>query len=220
MPPSWRTSTRNGRRTQARSSRPGGRSSPPCRTAPATFSAPLLVFPRKAPPTKPAEPKPPGKPDEKPKAAAGEAINVHDLPLPKDATQVEYKKIVQQLSFTSDKDYKTLAAELAPQLAAQGWKTDGRDLVGVSAILKRTRGDASLTFGMSFRALRADLGPWGLVVCAGLALLVPGAGLFAPLFTKSLYLSLASFHGYLELAAAALFFVRGRGPLAEARETS
>ena len=83
-----------------------------------------------------------------------------------------------------------------------------------------TRGDASLTFGMSFRALRADLGPWGLAVCAGLALLVPCAGVFAPLLTKSLYLSLASFHGYLELAAAALFFVQGRGPLAEARETS
>lgn len=76
-----------------------------------------------------------------------------------------------------------------------------------------TRGDASLTFGMSFRALRADLGTVGLVVCVGLALLVPCAGLVAPLFTKSLYLSLASFHGYLELAAAALFFVRGRGPL-------
>jgi hypothetical protein len=79
-----------------------------------------------------------------------------------------------------------------------------------------TRGDASLTFGMSFRALRADLGRVGLVVCVGLALLVPCAGLVAPLFTKSLYLSLASFHGYLELAAAALFFVRGRGPLESA----
>ncbi|HEX2872394.1 MAG TPA: hypothetical protein VHP33_14095 [Polyangiaceae bacterium] len=83
-----------------------------------------------------------------------------------------------------------------------------------------TRGDASLTFGMSFRALRADLGRWGLVVCAALALLVPCAGLVAPLFTKALYLSLASFHGYLELAAAALFFVGGYGPLTEARETS
>lgn len=79
-----------------------------------------------------------------------------------------------------------------------------------------TRGDASLTFSMSFRALRADLGAWGLAVCAGLTLLVPGAGLFQPLFTKSLYLSLASFHGYLELAAAALFFVRGQGPLKNA----
>jgi hypothetical protein len=76
-----------------------------------------------------------------------------------------------------------------------------------------TRGDASLTFRMSFRALRADLGSVGLTVCVGLALLVPCAGLVAPLVTKSLYLSLASFHGYLELAAAALFFVRGYGPL-------
>jgi hypothetical protein len=81
-----------------------------------------------------------------------------------------------------------------------------------------TRGDASLTFGMSFRALRADLGSVGLVVCLGLALLVPAAGLVAPLSTRSLYLSLASFHGYLELAAAALFFVRGYRPLADASE--
>jgi len=76
-----------------------------------------------------------------------------------------------------------------------------------------TRGDATLTFRMSFRALRADLGKLGLLACVALALLVPCAGLVAPLITKSLYLSLASFHGYLELAAAALFFVRGAGPL-------
>lgn len=83
-----------------------------------------------------------------------------------------------------------------------------------------TRGDASLTFGMSFRSLRSDLGSVGLMVCIALALLVPCAGLVAPLFTKSLYLSLASFHGYLELAAAALFFVRGKGPLTDATEPS
>ncbi|HTN00990.1 MAG TPA: hypothetical protein VL132_03885 [Planctomycetaceae bacterium] len=112
----------------------------------ATFSAPLLVFPRKAPPTKPAEPKPPGKPDEKPKAAAGEAINVHDLPLPKDATQVEYKKIVQQLTCRSATDHKGVAKFLTEQLAAQGWTAAGSDLVGpVSAILRRERGEAELT---------------------------------------------------------------------------
>lgn len=112
----------------------------------ATFSAPLLVFPRKAPPAKPAEPKPTGSPDEKPKVAAGDVINVHDLPLPKDATQVEYKKIVQQLTCRSATDHKTLAKYLTEQLAAQGWKTAGSDLVGpVSAILRRERGEAELT---------------------------------------------------------------------------
>lgn len=114
----------------------------------ATFNAPLLKHSGTATPTKPAEPKPAGKPDEtpKPKAAAGGAINVHDLPLPKDATQVEYKKIVQQLTCSSATDHKTLAKFLTEQLAAQGWKTAGSDLVGpVSAILRRERGEAELT---------------------------------------------------------------------------
>jgi hypothetical protein len=98
--------------------------------------APRSTTPTTAAPSKPAAPA---------STPAGEKLNVKDLAILQGVEGVEYKKIVQQLSFTSDKDYKTLAAELAPQLAAQGWKTDGRDLVGVSAILKRTRGDASLT---------------------------------------------------------------------------
>jgi hypothetical protein len=76
-----------------------------------------------------------------------------------------------------------------------------------------TRGDATLSFRMSWRSLGSDLGRWALPAVAGLVLLVPLAGIVAPLATKSLYLSLSSFHGYLELAAAALFFVRGSGPL-------
>jgi hypothetical protein len=38
-----------------------------------------------------------------------------------------------------------LAAEIAKKLQTQGWTTEGRDLIGVSAILKRKLGDASLT---------------------------------------------------------------------------
>lgn len=76
-----------------------------------------------------------------------------------------------------------------------------------------TRGDATLTFRMSWRALGRDFGPWLLLGIMGLVLLVPLAGMVAPLPTKSFYLSLSSFHGYLELAAAALFFVSGKGPL-------
>lgn len=77
-----------------------------------------------------------------------------------------------------------------------------------------SRGDGTLSFRMSWRALQRDFGPGALVAVAGLALLVPLAGLIDPVGIKSLYLSLSSFHGYLELAAAALFFVRGKGPLA------
>jgi len=76
-----------------------------------------------------------------------------------------------------------------------------------------TRGDATLSFRMSWRTLGSDFGGWVLLGIVGVVLLVPLAGIVAPVPTQSFYLSLASFHGYLELAAAALFFVRGRGPL-------
>jgi hypothetical protein len=76
-----------------------------------------------------------------------------------------------------------------------------------------TRGDATLSFRMSWRSLRSDVGAKVLLGIVGLVLLVPLAGIVAPVATKSLYLSLSAFHGYLELAAAALFFVRGSGPL-------
>jgi hypothetical protein len=77
-----------------------------------------------------------------------------------------------------------------------------------------TSGEGTLSFRMSWRSLQRDLGPAALMAVSALVLLVPLAGLVEPLVTKSLYLSLSSFHGYLEVAAAALFFVRGAGPLA------
>jgi hypothetical protein len=83
-----------------------------------------------------------------------------------------------------------------------------------------TRGDATLSFRMSFRALRADLGRLGLAGVVSATLLVALGGALAPLWTKSLYLSLSAFHGYLELAAAGLFFVRGSGPLGPRFEAS
>jgi hypothetical protein len=79
-----------------------------------------------------------------------------------------------------------------------------------------TRGDGTLSFRMSLRALARDLSRPGLIAVVLGVLLVPGIGLFAPLATHSFYLTLSAFHGYLELAAAALFFVRGERPLAAA----
>lgn len=79
---------------------------------------------------------------------------------------------------------------------------------------EETRGNATLTFRMSTRKLRAELGAWGLAGAALLCVAVPAAAaLGSPLAVKDLYLSLSSFHGYLELAAAAAFFVSG-APLA------
>jgi hypothetical protein len=72
------------------------------------------------------------------------------------------------------------------------------------------RAEGTLSFRMSLRALRRDFpGP----CLAAIALLA--AGVLAASFvdvhrTRQLYLSLAAFHSYLELAAAAFFIVRGK----------
>src|SRR5439155_13652535 len=72
-------------------------------------------------------------------------LNVKDLAILQGVENVEYKKLVEHVAFRSPRDYKTLAAELAKKLDAQGWKKDGNDLIGVSAILKRKMDGASLT---------------------------------------------------------------------------
>jgi hypothetical protein len=72
-----------------------------------------------------------------------------------------------------------------------------------------TRGDATLSFRMSFRALAKDLSRPGLSIAVVVAIAVPVAACFGPLRVQVSYLSLAAFHAYLELAALALFWVQG-----------
>ncbi|MFL6500942.1 MAG: hypothetical protein ACJ8LL_09570 [Candidatus Udaeobacter sp.] len=83
------------------------------------------------------------------KAAPGPAkdkLNVKDLALTKDAAEFEYKQLVEQLSFKSKANVKSVCAELAANLKAQGWTKEGSDLITpASSILKRKRGDAELT---------------------------------------------------------------------------
>lgn len=74
-----------------------------------------------------------------------------------------------------------------------------------------TRGEGTLSFRMSLRALLRDFGPAVLGVITLLALLVIGGSLISPHRTRYLYLTIASFHGYLEVAALA--FLLGRGGL-------
>lgn len=66
------------------------------------------------------------------------------------------------------------------------------------------------TYAASFRALERDFGPlllWGsLILMTGLAVWAIGDLVAA----RTGYLRMALFHGYLELAAAALLFVEGR----------
>lgn len=94
---------------------------------------------------RPATSEPSDEPSSEPKGAPGEKLNVKQLAIVEGVEGVEYKKLVEHLSYRSETDYKTLAAELTKKLAAQGWETEGRDLIGVSAILKRKRGAAKLT---------------------------------------------------------------------------
>jgi hypothetical protein len=82
-------------------------------------------------------------PAAKPKAAG---LNVKDLALTKDASDVEYKALVEQLGFKSKANVKSTCAELSANLKAQGWTKESSDLITpASAILKRKRGDAELT---------------------------------------------------------------------------
>jgi len=77
---------------------------------------------------------------------AKDQLNVKDLALTKDASDVEYKELVEHLLFKSKANVKSVCAELTANLKVQGWTKDGSDLVTpASSILKRKRGDAELT---------------------------------------------------------------------------
>lgn len=64
------------------------------------------------------------------------------------------------------------------------------------------------SFRRSLRALAADLGKVGVAVAVALSALVVVSGAFRPASTRELYLTLALFHGWLELAAIAHGAVR------------
>lgn len=73
-------------------------------------------------------------------------LNVKDLALTKDASDVEYKALVEHVVFKSKSNVKSVCTELAANLKAQGWTNDGRDMVQPqSSILKRKHGKAELT---------------------------------------------------------------------------
>ena len=83
---------------------------------------------------------------EEPKPAAGPLIAAKTLPLPKDATDVEFKSTVKQIQASSPRSVDAVAKELSASLKQQGWKDSGASLMGkTNAILKREQGDAKLT---------------------------------------------------------------------------
>lgn len=85
--------------------------------------------------------------DAKPAAKSpAPGLKAKDLALTSDASEVEYKAMVEQMSFKSKLAVKAACAELTKNLKAQGWTTEDSDLITPnSSILKRKRGDASLT---------------------------------------------------------------------------
>jgi hypothetical protein len=116
------------------------------------FVAPLGEIPKEfqpatAKPEQEATSEPTTEPSEKaaPKPAKDQ-LNAKDLALTKDASDIDYKALVEQLGFKSKANVKSVCAELSANLKAQGWTKNGIDLITpASAILKRKRGDAELT---------------------------------------------------------------------------
>jgi hypothetical protein len=140
----------------------------PPRTQVATNDKPAAKEPADKPGT--AKPKKKSDPDDEddedatPAKGAG-ALNVKDLALPKDATDVVYKKLVEHMSFKSPTAVQALANEFSKKLAEQGWKSDKGDLINArSAILNRKHGQASLTIFVK----PADKGSTVTIMTAGL----------------------------------------------------
>lgn len=107
-----------------------------------------------------------------PAAPSLPALTVKELPIPQDATDVEYKKLVEHIGFNSPTDYKAVATELVKKLNAQGWKIDGADRVAAkpkippkSYILDCKRGDATLTIFVK----PADAGSHVTIMSKGLS---------------------------------------------------
>jgi len=71
-------------------------------------------------------------------------------------------------------------------------------------------GGGSVSFRRSFRDLIGDLGTLGAAAAVGASVLVLAFGAVAPFRTRNAYLTIASFHVWLELAVLVAFAVGGR----------
>ena len=76
--------------------------------------------------TKPTTSEPGEEPTTQP---AADQLNVKDLAVTKDATDVEYKAVVEHVLFKSKSNTKAVCAELTANLKAQGWTKEGSDLI-------------------------------------------------------------------------------------------
>ena len=84
--------------------------------------------------------------EDEPKAPAGPLLAARKLPLPKDAADIRYQQVVEQIQCSSARPVEAVAGEISASLKTQGWKDGVGNLVTKrSAILKRSQGDAKLT---------------------------------------------------------------------------
>lgn len=106
------------------------------------FVTPLGEIPKELQPAEAEKPEKKSKPaepnetfastdsDDEPAAKPAVAeLKVKDLALTKDATDVEYKTVVEHVLFKSKSNVKNVCAELATNLKAQGWMNDGSDMI-------------------------------------------------------------------------------------------
>jgi hypothetical protein len=77
---------------------------------------------------------------------------------------------------------------------------------------EETRSSATLTYRMSVRAAHRDFGTAGLLLVLGAAAVVIVLSFVAVHRTRAVYLSIAAFHAYLEIASLAFLLVRGASP--------
>ncbi|MEO7112372.1 MAG: hypothetical protein ABI183_18145 [Polyangiaceae bacterium] len=78
-------------------------------------------------------------------------------------------------------------------------------------------GEGTFTFRMTARSLVSDFGILALAILAVLALALAVSAVHSARSAVSMYMSLATFHGYFEIAILAYFAARGRG---QAKTTS
>jgi hypothetical protein len=111
------------------------------------FAAPLPEKRRTAAPPKPAMKETAPAPAPSPaKAAASSGISARALPLPKDAQDVQFKDLVEQIHLASPRPVAAVADEMSARLKEQGWKEGKGGVRGPkNAILSREKGDAKLT---------------------------------------------------------------------------
>jgi hypothetical protein len=80
------------------------------------------------------------------KALPADAVKVDDLPFPLARGAVDFKKGTDRISYESTADVDTVAEAISDALAKQGWQTTGRDLGKLTRIMKRSRGEATLSY--------------------------------------------------------------------------